>query len=190
MKTTNRRSFLQWLGTGMASLLLFPAMTCNKAGDLISSLRQILQAVEKALGALGLLSGLLPDTVNTAAKWLAAVCQFVVDVDNLLQDQMTSAADKAVQILTWAGGLVFPVIPPPIGPILQAVLSAVNHFLSYFSTDVDHAQAQARTRSTDVPKMEFDDKQRAELKAMAAEAAKDKQAVEDWQKKALATPAK
>lgn len=190
MEPIKRRSFLKFLSTGIASLLLFPAMTCNKAGDLISSLRGILDAVEKALSLLSALSGLLPDAVNTAAAYLLKVCQFVADVDNVLQDQMTSAADKAVQILTWAGDLILPTVPPPIGPILQAVLAAVNHFLSLFGTDVDHAKTAARTRSGQVPKMDFNDSQRAQLKAMSGDAMKDKQAVADWQKKAMATPAK
>lgn len=185
-----RRKFGQLSGLTLGSLLVGSWMSCNKAADLIGSLRGILDAVEKALSLLAALSGLLPDAVNTAAAWLIKVCEFVANVDNLLQDTMTSAADKMVQILNWAGDLILPTIPPPIGPILVAVLGAVNHFLSIFNTDVDHAKTAARTRSGEVPKMDFNDQQRAQLKAMSADALKDKQAVMDWQKKAMATPAK
>lgn len=184
---TSRRRFSQLLSMAAASLLMGSWTMCNKASDVISNLRGILQAVEKALAALSLLGGLLPDAVHTAARYLTVVCEFVVKVDDLLADQVTSANDKTRQILDWAGALVFPVIPPPIGPILQAVAAAVDKFLQMFGTD----QAHARSAKVDnPPKLEFDDSQRAQLKAMSTDAEKDKEAVADWEKKAMGTPSK
>lgn len=61
-------------------------MSCSKAGDLVQSLRGILNAVEKALAALSLLSGLLPDSVNAAARYLTLVCEYVDKVGRLLED--------------------------------------------------------------------------------------------------------
>lgn len=187
---TNRRSFLRLVSLALGSFMLFPAMTCNKAGDLISSLRGILNAVEHALSLLGVLQGLLPDSVNTAAGYLLKVTHFVNEVGQILENETIAAADKARQILAMAGDLVFPVIPPPIGPILQAVAGAVGKFLSYFGTDVDNAAAAARGRMDNVPKMDFSPAQIAELKAIEATATKDSAAVMDWKQKAMATPAK
>ena len=186
MEPRSRRSFLQLVG---ASLLLFPAMTCNKAGDLISSLRQILQAVEKALGLLSLLQGLLPDVVNMAAKYLLGVLDYVNKVANLLEDETQSAADKARQILSWATGLVVPTIPDQrVASIIKAVSGAVDHFLSYFGTNQAGAGAQARSLSSP-PNLTFSDKERQQLANIPPDAMTDQRAVEDWQKKALAVPA-
>lgn len=187
MTTRSRRSFLQFSGLGVATWLVSGWMSCSKATDMISNLRGILEQVEKALAALSLLGGLLPDAVNTAAKYLTAVCEFVINVDNLLLDELTSAADKTRQIMAWAGALVFPVIPPPIGPILQMVATAVDKFLSLFGTDVAHARS---AQVSNPPDMTLNDKQKAELRTLLERAKKDEQAVDDWQKKAMATPAK
>lgn len=163
-------------------------MFCNKAGDLIQSLRGVLNAVEHALGLLGALQGLLPDAVNTAAKYLLAVVGFVDSVGQIMENDTLNAADKARQILALAGPLVFPPIPPPMGPILQAVAAAVDKFLSHFGTDQAHAGAQARAVPGNVPDMNFNQKQRDELEKIEQDARKDKLLVEEWQKKALEQP--
>lgn len=183
-----RRWFAQRLALAAASLLLLPASLCNKAGDLISSLRNILATVEHALGLLGVLQGLLPDAVNTAAKYLIAVVSFVDSVGQIMENDTLNAADKARQILALAGPLVFPPIPPPIGPILQAVAKAVDAFLSHFGTDQAHAGAQARAVPGNVPDMSFNQKQRDELEAIEQQARKDRVLIEDWQKRAMAQP--
>lgn len=183
-----RRKFAGQVGAAAASLLLLPGMFCNKANDLIGSLRNILTTVEHALSLLGALQGLLPDVVNTAAKYLLAVVGFVDAVGQILENDSLNAPDKARQILALAGPLVFPTIGPPVGPILQAVAGAVDKFLSYFGTDQAHAGAQARAVPGNVPNMEFNQKQRQALEQIEQEARKDKGLIEDWQKRALAQP--
>lgn len=65
---------------------------------------------------------------------------------------------------------------------------AVNHFLSYFGTDVEHAGAAARGRMDNVPNMSFNQKQKDELHKIESDAVSDKAKAEDWQKRAAATP--
>ena len=187
MEPIRRRSFLSILGMGVASLLVFPAMTCNKAGDALSNLRGVLNAVEQALKLLGTLTNLLPDQVNTAATYLLKVVSFVDSVGQILENAGLAAADKARQILQLGGDLVFPVIPPPIGPILQAVAGAVDKFLSLFGTDAAHARS---AKVDNPPNLEFNQKQIDQLHQIEADAKRDRVAVEDWQRRALATPAK
>lgn len=185
----SRREFSRLGSLGIGSLLLSSWMSCDKSNDLVSSLRGILQAVEKALTALSLLSGLLPDVVNTAADYLIKVCNFVDAVGQILESSAV-AADKASQILTLASDLVLPVVPPPVGPILASVVVAVNHFLSFFGTDINHAGAVAKTRVANVPDMNFDSKQREKIDAIARDAQKDRDDIKDWRRKAMAAPAK
>lgn len=186
----SRREFGRLGSLGMGSLLLSSWMSCEKSNDLISSLRGISQAAKKALTALSLLSGLLPDVVSTAADYLIKVFNFVDGVGRILEDESAQAVDKARQILAMAGGLILPVIPPPVGPILQSVAAAVNHFLSFFGTDVDHASAVARSQVSNVPNMNFTSKQKAELEAIEKDALQGRDDVKDWQRKASAVPAK
>lgn len=185
-----RREFSGRLAAAAASLLLLPASFCNKAGDLISSLRGILTAVEHALTLLGALQGLLPDVVNTAAKYLLAVVAFVDNAGQILENETITAVQKVQQILALAGdaALRVPVIPGQVGVILQAVAGALNHFLNSFGTDQEHAAVQARGVPGNVPNMSFDQGQRRQLEQIEADARKDKMAVEDWQRKALITP--
>lgn len=183
-----RRRFGLGLGGLVASLLILPGLQCNKTGDLIQSLRQILQAVEKALGLLSLLQGLLPDVVNMAAKYLLDVLDYVNKVANLLEDETQSAADKARQILSWATSLTVPKIPDQrVATIIAAVAGAVDHFLSYFGTSQAGAGAQARS-VVNPPNLTFTDKEKKQLQDIPPNAMTDQRAVEDWQKRALASP--
>lgn len=174
-----------------ASLLLLPGLQCNQeASDLLTSLRGIVKSVETALGALGLLQGLLPDVVNQAAQYLLKVLKFVEDAANLLQDETQSATDKARQILSWAAGLVVPKIPDPkVQTIIAAVAAAVDKFLSYFGTDQAGAGVVARSQAPPkVPNLSFSEKEKQQLKAIPPDAMRDERAVEEWQKRATATP--
>lgn len=186
---TRRRFGLQ-LGGAFASLLLLPGLQCNKASDLIQSLRQILQAVEKALSLLAMLGGLLPAVVNDVAKYLLGVLDYVDKVATLLEDETQSAADKARQILNWATALAVPKIPDErVATIVKAVAGAVDHFLSFFGTDQAGAGVLARSQAPPkVPNLSFSDKERQQLKAIAPDAMRDERAVEDWQKKAMVSP--
>lgn len=190
MTTFTRREFDRIGGLSLVSLLVSGWTACgDKLGDLIGNLSGILNAVEAALTALSLLQNLLPESVNTAAKYLIAVAQFVSDVDGLLLDETASAVDKSRQILNWASGIVMPIIPNPIGGILMAVSSAVDKFLSYFGTDAAHAGTAARTKTDKVPKLEpLSPEQKAQLDKMKTQAATDQQAIKDWQAKATIVP--
>lgn len=186
----SRRTFSAQLSLAAAALLLLPGMFCNKANDLIQGLRGILNQVEAALKALSLLSGLLPAVVNMAAEYLLKVCQFVDQVGHMLEDQSTAAAEKARQILALAAGLAVPVIPnAAVQTIVAAVAAAVDKFLTYFGTDQAHAGVQARAVPAKLPNMDFNSQQRGELGQIEKDAERDKQAVEDWQKRAMAQQA-
>lgn len=166
-------------------------MSCNKASDLIGSLRGILTAVETALNALSLFQGLLPAVVNDAAKYLLAVTDYVDKVATLLEDETQSAVDKARQILGWATELTVPIIPDQrVASIVKAVSAAVDKFLSFFGTDQAHA-AQVARATPKVPDLgPFSDRDKAQLKAIPPDAMRDSREIEDWQKKAMATPSK
>lgn len=186
----SRRRFGAQLGAALASLLVLPGMFCNKASGLISSLRGILTAVEHALTLLGALQGLLPETVNTAARYLLAVVGFVDAVGQILENDAIAAMERAQQILNLAAdaALQVPILPGQVGIILKAVAVALDKFLSYFGTDQAHAGQQARGAVPNVPNMSFNQGQRKEIEAIEADARKDKFLVEDWQRKALVTP--
>lgn len=181
-----RRTFAAQLGAAVASLLLLPAMFCNKANDLIQSLRGILGAVEHALSLLGALQGLLPAVVNDAAKYLLSVVSFVDSTGQILENDGLQAADKVRQILALAAGLVVPVIPnATVQGILTAVAAAVDKFLSHFGATATNARS---VPVSSVPNLEFNQKQRQELEQIEQDSRKDKVAIEDWQKRALAQP--
>lgn len=184
----NRREFGRLSSLGLASWLLSGWMACNKASDLIQSLRQILGAVEAALAALSLFQGLLPDVVTTVAGYLRGVTDFVNKVANLLEDETQSALDKARQILSWATPLVVPTIPDErVAKLIRAVAAAVDKFLSFFGTDQAHAAQMARSMPK-VPDLAFSDKDRQLLKTIPPQAITDQHSVENWQKTAMATP--
>lgn len=192
MITFTRRQFGRLSSLTLVSLLVSSWMSCEKATTAIGDLRGILNAVETALKALNLLSGLLPEAVNKGAAYLLAVCQFVDDVGRILENDAINAIDKTRQILSWAAQLpLVSAIPEPIQTIARGVATAVDKFLSIFGTDAEHAGSVARARMDNPPDWlgkPLDAKSKDTLHAIEADAEKDKAAVEAWQNRALITP--
>jgi hypothetical protein len=143
---------------------------CNKTGDMLSSLQDILKRIEDTLSRLGVMTGLLPDVIAQAAAYLAAAAEFVNNVGKLLENEAMSVAEKAKQILAWGDGLGVPHISnPTVQGIVMMVATAVDKFLNYW-------------RPTPPSEIKYTPDVHRYLTSIETEAMTDKHKVEEWAK--------
>lgn len=168
----NRREFSKKSLTFVALGFIFPLLSCGES-EALTSLRNILRSIEKAVESLASVQGLLPEVIREIRQYLTTVANFVEKVSDILGNEKMSDADKASNIVNLASTVVVPNITNAnAAAIILTVVAAFNAFMALF-------------KSRGNGSFSMNDTEKEALVQIQTEAMEVKTTVRDWANDAL-----